>query len=217
MPTLSGGETTPKERVDVTIGGAARITPDQIFRERESQNTLSYATAGGVTPLFSTRVAVGEEIDLGAGVSGSAAQVEARLAFELAAPLRIIGGLAPYLGWLPLRDPTSDEKGRGIRFGFTTPWVLALSAGGIYEAWGGLCLGLDAVSGSLDENGDEIEFFGYGVRPGVVAGFAVGFRRVYALIELTVNHEWWGLEQNHTHSSFNGFSFLPAFALRLRL
>jgi hypothetical protein len=217
MPALSGGETTPAQRVDLTLGGATRIVLGDFNSDKDDRSALSYAETGGISPLLIARFAVEDEVDLGLRLSGSAAQIEGRFGFQLNGELRIIGSVAPYLGWLPLRDSITDQKGLGFRYGVDTPWVLAFSAGGIYEAWTGICLSVDGASGSLDEEGDGTRFSGFGLRPGALIGFAVGFRRLYALIELTVNHEWWRFDQADTKSELSGFSFTPAFALRLRI
>jgi len=217
MPALSGGETTPRQRFDLTLGGASRIVLGDLSSYEDDQNALSYAESGGVSPLLMTRFAVDDNADLGIRLSGSAALIEGRVGFQLDEEFRIIGGLAPFLGWLPILDSTSDRKGQGFRYGVGTPWVLAFSAGGIYEAWAGVCMSVEGVSGSLDEDEDESKFSGFGLRPGALIGFAVGFRHLYALLELTVSHEWWRLDQNGTQSELSGFSFTPAFALRLRI
>jgi hypothetical protein len=217
MPALSGGATTPRQRVDLAFGGATRVVVGDLNAEEAERNALSYAETGGVSPLVTTRYGVDDEVDLGLRLFGSSGQIEGRLGFRLNDQLRLIGSIAPYLGWLPLRDSTTDQKGRGFRYGVDTPWVLAFSAGGIYEAWTGLCFSVDGASGSLDEDGDESSFSGFRLRPGALIGFAVGFRRLYALIELTVNREWWWLEQNSSESELSGFSLTPAFALRLRI
>lgn len=217
LPALSGGDTTPKQRVDLTLGGTTRIVLGDLNSDEDDPGALNYAETGGVSPLLITRVAIDDEVDLGLRLFGSAAQLEGRVGFPLSARLKIVGSVAPYFGLLPLRDSTTDEKGMGFRYGVDTPWVLAFSAGGIYEAWTGLCFSVDGASGSLDRNGDEKKFSGFGLRPGALVGFAVGFRHLYTLVELTVNHEWWRFNQNDSQSEFSGFSFTPAFALRLRI
>jgi len=217
MPALNGGETTPRQRVDLVLGGATRIVTGALNPEEDDRRATGYAESGGVSPLLITRIAVDDKVDLGIRLSGSAAQIEGRVGFQLNEELTIIGGIAPYFGWLPISELTADKDGEGFRYGVDTPWVLAFSMGGIYEAWTGLCLSVDAASGSLDDNEDKIKFSGFGLRPGALIGFAVGFRHLYVLVELTVNHEWWWFDQNSTHILLSGISLTPAFALRLRI
>jgi hypothetical protein len=213
MPALTGGEITPWKSADFAIGGAARVGLGKLHPDDNSMSALSAVESGGVSPIVATRVAVDDNADLGLRLSGSVVQVEGRYGLKLTEELTFIGGVLPYLGWLPLRDTIADEKVGGIRYGAYSPWVLAMSVGGIYEAWTGLCFSIDGASGTL---GKDTSVSGFGIRPGALIGFGVGFHHLHALVELTVNHEWWRVEQDDKEKSLSGFSLTPAFALRLR-
>ena len=54
------------------------------------------------------------------------------------------------------------------------------------------------------------------VRPGALLGFGLGFRRLWALIEVAADYEWWSIRQAGLRRSPNGIALTPAFALQLR-
>lgn len=216
MPVLSGGGTTPKERVDIIAGGAARIPLGEIQSDKESFEALRYSESGGMSPLFATRLPVTRQMDASLRFAGSAIRIDTRYSFRVIEQLRLIGSLAPYIGWLPQRDPLTEKTGRGIRYGIDVPWVLGFSIAGIYEVWSGLHVGLDGIDGSIDNADHRTHLSGQGVRPGAIVGFAAGFRHFHTLVELTVDYEWWEFGQEENHRTISGISLTPAFAIRLR-
>ena len=105
----------------------------------------------------------------------------------------------------------------GWRIGLNTPWALAISLGGLYEAWAGARLGFEHNAGTSKADAEDITFSADGLRSGLFLGFGVGFRRVHALVELSADLEYWDLRRDGANSSALGLSLTPAFALRLRI
>jgi hypothetical protein len=128
----------------------------------------------------------------------------------------LVAAVTPFAGWIPPSDDEGGELGHGHRYGVEVPLVLALSVGGIYEAWTGPRLSLERAKADLKENGSKVDLGADGIRAGFLVGFAVGFRRLHFMAELTADHEWWRLARGDVERGASGFSLTPAFAFRLR-
>jgi hypothetical protein len=215
---LSGGTTTPEGRVDIAAGGAARLPLGRLDAAREPDQGLGFLQPGGISPLLSAGLPLASRTDLGLLASGAAFQARIRHGFRLSEEVALLGAVAPFLGWLPLRDPERrDLKGGGLRAGAELPWVMAISLGGLYEAWAGVRAGVEHDRGSLEGTNETIELSGTGFRAGALLGVGLGFRRLHALLEIAADHEWWWLAGDPGSWLLSGFSLTPAFALRLRI
>lgn len=219
VPAMSGGSTTPKNRTDFAVGGAARV-PLGDLRDPAvvdpGQSEYRYAAdAGGVVPMVYARYGLARSWDLGLMVSGTTVRVEARyehLLQEGTARSTLIVGLAPYGGWIPDRD----QSGRGGRVGFEVPFVYGVDIGGIYEIWVGARASGEYVFGDFQISGSQERASGGGVRAGPLIGMALGVRRIHALIELTAAYEHWFIDHAGTSLDRGGFVLIPGFAIRLR-
>lgn len=217
---MSGGSTTPRNRGDLGLGGAARV-PLGDLKDPEvpdpGQSQYQYATdAGGVVPMAYGRYGLAHDWDLSLMVSGATVQAVARhetVLKEGTSRSALIVGLAPFGGWIPDRD----GSGSGGRVGFEVPFVYGVDIGGIYEVWLGARASGQYVFGDFQVSGSEQRASGAGVQVGPVIGMALGVRRVHALIELTAAYEHWFID--HAGESLNrgGFVLIPGFGIRLRL
>ena len=188
VPAMSGGSTTPKNRTDLGLGGAARVPlgdlrDPAVLDPGESQYRYA-ADAGGVVPMAYGRYGIARNWDLGLMVSGATVKAEARyekVLQEGTTRSSLVVGLAPYGGWIPDRD----QSGRGGRVGFEVPFVYGVDFGGIYELWFGARGSGEYVFGDFEVAGSEQKASGAGVRLGPVIGMALGVRRIHALVERT--------------------------------
>lgn len=217
-PTLSGGSTTPKGRTDLALGGAARVPTGELRDTGPLGTRLNEAAdAGGVVPVAVFRRGLTRHLDLGLMVAGPLGRLEVRGevgAREGSTRPTWLWAAAPYLGAVPDRD----GSGRGVRFGLDVPFVRAIDFGGIYDVWVGPRVGLEGVRGRFrDDLGAAGEGWQLSLRAGAVLGLAAGFRRVHALLEVTVAWEQqWG-ELQGIDLSRGGLVLIPAFGLRVRI
>ena len=217
VPAMSGGSTTPENRTDLGLGGAARI-PLGDLKEADPGDESQYryaADAGGVVPMAYGRYGLAKNWDLGLMVSGATVRAEARyerVLQEGTTRKTLVVGMAPYGGWIPERD----QSGRGGRVGFEVPFVFGVEIGGLYELWLGARGSGEYVFGDFQISGTEQKASGAGVRAGPVIGMALGVRRIHALVELTAAYEYWFID--HAGNSLNrgGFVLIPGFGIRLR-
>ncbi len=216
VPALSGGSTTPKARTDLAVGGAARV-PTGALRDPEGVALHEAADAGGIVPVAVFRRGLSRRLDLGVMVAGAVGRLELRGEVgtrEGSTRPTWVWAAAPYVGGIPDRD----GSGRGVRFGLDAPFVRAIDFGGVYDLWVGPRVGLEGVRGRFrGAREDKSQGWQLSLRAGAVVGLAAGFRRVHALIELTVAWEQqWG-ELQGTDLGRGGLVLLPAFGLRVRI
>lgn len=214
LPALSGGDTTPLRRTDLTLGAASRVPIGELRSASRTGEPLDCFQPGGLSPLAALRVAPFADADLGLRAMASSVELEGRYGFRLSDSVKLIGALLPYAGWLPWQYRESDQFARGFRYGAQSPWVLALSLGGLYEAWVGARAAGEFAAG--DRDADGVKLRAEGLRAGGLMGFGLGFRRLWALAELAADYEWWRVKEGIARHSLRGVSLTPAFALRFR-
>ena len=219
VPAMAGGSTTPKNRTDIGLGGAARVPlgdlKDPVVVDPGESQYRYAADAGGVVPMGYGRYGLAKNWDLGLMVSGATVRVEARyerVLQEGTTRTALVVGMAPYGGWIPDRD----QSGRGGRVGFEVPFVFGAEIGGIYEIWLGARGSGEYVFGDFQISGSEQKASGAGVRIGPVIGMALGVRRVHALVELTAAYEHWFIDHAGTSLNRGGFALIPGFGIRFR-
>jgi hypothetical protein len=217
---MSGGSTTPRNRTDVGLGGAARVPLGKLKDPAvvdPGQSQSRYATdAGGVVPMAYGRYGLARNWDLGLMVSGATVQAVARyerVLQEGTSRSSLILGLAPFGGWIPDRD----QSGSGGRVGFELPFVYGVDIGGIYEVWLGARASGQYVFGDFQVSGSAQKASGAGVQIGPVIGMALGVRRFHVLIELTTAYEYWFIDHAGVSLNRGGFALIPGFGFRLRL
>lgn len=218
MPTLSGASTTPHARTDLMVGGAARV-PLANLRERGPMESRyrEAAESGGVVPVAAFRHGIGRHRDLGVTVAGTSGRLElrgetgvqegsTRPAWVWA--LGLVGG---YL-------PDHDGAGSGGRVGLDVPVVYGIDFGALYDVWVGARAQLNLLVGDFANAADTSARATVGMTSvGAVIGMAAGFRRVHALLEVTVAYEAWFGSHGDQRITRHGLALTPAFALRVRL
>lgn len=219
VPAMSGASTTPKNRTDVGLGGAARVPLGDLKDPAvldPGQSQYRYAAdAGGVVPMAYGRYGIAKNWDLGLMVSGATVRAEARYESVLQEGTTrtvLMVGMAPYGGWIPERE----QSGKGGRVGFEVPFVFGVEIGGIYEMWIGARGSGEYVFGDFQIARSQQKASGAGVRAGPVVGMALGVRRIHALVELTAAYEYWWIDHAGTSLDRGGFVLIPGFGMRLR-
>jgi len=220
VPAMVGGSTTPKNRTDIGIGGAARVPlgdlKDPVVTDPGEPGYREAADAGGVVPLAYARYGLSRTWDLGLMVAGTMVRADARhetLLQDGSTRSSLVVGIAPYGGWITDRD----GSGSGGRVGLEVPFTFGVDIGGIYEFWIGARGSGEYVLGDFRISGSAARASGAGVRIGPVIGMALGVRRFHALIELTAAYEHWFIDQAGVSLDRGGFALIPGFGLRLRL
>jgi hypothetical protein len=208
----------------MAVGGAARVPLGDLGSpERRADGAgeqpvdlPGFTSRGGLSPLASVSLPLGERLDLGFQLAGSALGLAIRRGFALGEQTRLLGGLAPYAGVMLMRDGQGGESAVGPRLGISTPWVFAVDVSGMYEAWAGARAGVEHARCQLEQDGSRLALRGTLFRLGTVVGLGIGFRRLHALLELAVDREWWWMGSDIEPAERAGFSLTPAFALRVR-
>ena len=219
MPAMTGASTTPEDRTDIGLGGAARV-PLGDLRDPAvvdpGEPTYRYAAdAGGVVPMAYGRYGIARQWDIGLMVSGPTVRAEARYEKVLRVGTTrssLVVGLAPFGGWIPDRD----GSGSGGRVGFEVPFAYGVEIGGVYEVWIGARASGEAVFGDFQVAGSAQRASGGGVRVGPLIGMALGIRRVHVLVELTPAYERWFIEHGGASLDRGGFVLIPGFGVRIR-
>lgn len=219
LPLIAGGSTTPGRRADAVMAGAARV-PTGDLRNRQGVDPLrsryrESAEKGGVVPVVAARYGFGHHWDLGVQVAGTTMRFEGRREFVFRDAVTrpgLIVGLAGWGGWIP-----GDEGGDGYRVGAELPVVLGIEFGGLYEAWGGIRIAGEYIGGKFLKDEQLARAAVWSARAGPVVGFAAGFRRFHAFIELSTFYEGWFGDHGNTSIRRAGVVFIPAWGLRLRL
>ncbi len=218
IPTYSGASTTPKKRSDLMLGGAARIPVGSLrdFGPADSRYRET-AETGGIVPVAAFRHGLTRHRDLGVMVAGTNVRLEVRGETgvrEGSTRPAWIWAAAAYGGYVPDRD----GDGGGGRFGIDVPVVYGIDFGGLYDVWIGPRLGAQMVVGDFEfEDGRTEAATAGALSLGGVVGVAAGFRRVHAMLEVTVAYEHWFGSHGDQSLRRGGFVVTPGFALRLRL
>ncbi len=208
---LSGGRTVPPGRSDLGGGAAFRVPVGDLAAQPlpdDDQRLLAFGAPSGAAPVVFVRHGLSEELDLGVEAAGSSVRGNLRLRAPLGSLAHLMVGVVPHAGVV-----ADLNDGTAFRGGGLLPIVLGLELFSMYEAWIGVRVGLEHVSGELGGRSVELS----ALRTGGVIGLGVGFRRLMVLVELAIDHElWWG-SLGDTGIERNGLTLTPAFAVRLRL
>lgn len=180
---------------------------------------LRDAQPGGVAPLVAVRTLLVTDLDIGLKLSPTIVEVEGRYGFKLGETTSLIGSIAPYGGWIFPNGEAGVHLGdrSGARLGVQSPWLLAISIDGMYLAWGGARISAEHAWGTAEMESRQSKLSANVVRTGAIVGFGLGFRRIWALVELAGDYEWWSVRRANVRQSPSGISLTPAFALQLRL
>lgn len=219
MPTFSGASTTPRKRGDLVVGGAARVPVANLRARGPGESRYREAAeTGGVVPAAAFRYGVTRHHDVGVTVAGTSLRLElrgetgveegsTRPAWVWA--LGLVGG---YL-------PDHDGAGSGGRVGLDVPVVYGIDFGALYDVWIGGRAQAHLITGEFVAAADgSAARANVGMTSlGAVIGMAAGFRRVHAMLEVTVAYEAWFGSHGDQKVTRHGLALTPAFALRVRL
>jgi hypothetical protein len=209
-PLLSGGRTTPHGRSDLAAGAAFRVPVGDLVAQpaaEDRESALAYGAPGGAAPLGSVRHGVTRDVEIGADIVGTTLRGSVRGQLELGSSALLV------LGAMPLVGLAGQDEDYAVRAGGLVPIVVSVDLSSLYEAWIGVRVGLEHVTGSLGGRAIELS----GLRTGGVIGLGVGFRRLHVLLELAIDHEYWWGAIGGSSVERNGVALTPAFAVRLRL
>jgi hypothetical protein len=208
----------------MAVGGAARVSlgdlgsPEHLVDDTGDGpiELQGFTSRGGLAPVAMISLPMAKGLDFSVQAAGSALALAVRRGFDLGGNSRLVAGLAPYAGWMLLREPQGGDGAAGWRLGASTPWVFTLDIGGVYEAWAGARAGIEHARCRLEEERLRVALRGTLFRLGALAGVGIGFRRLHALFELGMDREWWWMGGDIEPAQRAGFALTPAFALRLR-
>lgn len=224
QPMFLGGRTTPRDRADLGVGGAARIPLADLQppeRPVNGEQLLHHAEAGGVAPVAWGRWGFAEDWSAGLLLSGTGLRLDVVGELRLSQFVRLIGGLMPYGGYA--RSETPDpatlvaSPSEGWRVGALAPIAIGVDMGGVIEGWLGARVGFEHVEGALGP--EEMRTSGNlsAFRGGLVLGIAAGLRRLHVIVELAADYEYWRGALAGAEIERHGVALTPGFAIRLRL
>ncbi len=220
-PSLSGGATTPSRRVDVAAGGAARL-PTGRLRDipgmQADQAVQRSALGDGITPIGFGRYGVSIHSDIELAVLGASARVAYRQEWLMDDGInRSVWLISPSFMLGKAYDRAPEAARGGVRSSFEMPLLYSVDYGGVYETWIGPRVGVEYITGDFTVDTAVARINASGLRAGAVLGFAAGFRRIHAMIELGAAYEHWFVRSDGERRQRGGVVLIPAFALRVRL
>lgn len=224
QPMFLGGRTTPRDRVDLGAGGAARIPLGDLQPPEmpaEGERLLHYAESGGVAPVAWGRWGFADDWSAGLLLSGTTLRLDVVGELRLSQFVRLIGGVMPYGGYAraDAPDPMTlvASAAEGWRVGAIAPLAIGVDMGGVIEGWLGARVGFEHADGALGP--EEMRTSGNlsAFRGGLVLGIAAGLRRLHVLVELAADYEYWLGSLGGVRVERQGVALTPGFAVRLRL
>jgi len=208
---------------DVTMGagfsGVLAVEPEPIEPGDVAARSLEEgAMSPGLAPWVGGRVGLGSALDAGLTYTGRSARLDLRRAIEFGAPAISVGIGAS--GLLPKRH---DELGLRVGgFGADVPVLVGYqSSADIYSAWIGARGGFELLTGQRDLEEDPNDptaplaedVSGWHVQAGGLVGLRVGFRYVFAVLELAGAMHWAEGEVGDQSTAVQQFNLAPAGAL----
>jgi hypothetical protein len=180
----------------VTVGGGfagqLQLGSDSLGEQQLRDRALEEAAVSpGLAPWVSARLGIEDQMEAGLTYTGRSARVDGRYAFELGES----GALSLGLGASGLLPKRRDDLGLRVGgFGADLPVLLGWrSSADIYSLWLGARGGGEVLNGQRElpaavtpdpdaPTSEDIE--GYHAQVGGLVGLRVGFRYLYAALEL---------------------------------
>lgn len=215
----------------VTVGagfsGSVNVSPPSVSEDQPREAVLGEAaTAPGFAPWVGGRVGLGNDFDGGLVYTARSIRADIRhawlsrfepeSAFHSAALSLSLGAS----GLLPKRD--DDLATRVGGFGLDVPLLVGLNSDAdVYNVYLGARGGFEYLNGQRELPPDPLDptllineaITGYHGQVGGLIGFRVGFRYLFAAIELGADQHWATATIGDTDASFRVFSLRPAGAL----
>jgi hypothetical protein len=218
----------PMPEGEVTLGGgfsgSVPLVPAALSSEIDTRILEEGALSPGLAPWVGGRYGIDGDFDAGLTYTGRSVRVDARRAWVLGDPALSVGLGAS--GLLPERgdDPAAGEE-YGYRvggFGGDLPILIGWkSQADIYALWLGARGGIEHLRGSRDVPPDpgapelllSEEISGWHATAGGLLGFRIGFRYIFAVLELDATMHWAGGEIGGREVSARQFAIVPAGAV----
>jgi len=183
------------------------------------QNLKQGAFAPGLAPWVSGRLGIEGGFEAGLTYSGRAIRVDGRRAFDFGSTALSIGIGAS--GLLPKRN---DDYGLRVGgFGGELPLLFGWrSQADVYAAWVGARGGVEVLRGQRDLEPDPLgppgqalseDLSGWHAHAGGLLGFRVGFRYLFAVMELGMAMHWAEGDIGDRSSAIGQLAVSPAGAL----
>jgi hypothetical protein len=219
----------PMEEGEFTLGGGFSgtlgVAGSVISPDANADLILEEgAVAPGIAPWVGARLGIDGSIDAGLTYTGRGARLDGRYAWDLGDEAFSVG--LAISGLLPKRQDLADGSSFRVGgFGGDLPILFGVrSTADIYCLWLGARAGAELLRGSHDFNPDTLadtdpggeDISGWHAHTGGVIGFRVGFRYVFAAIELDGAMHWASADVGETSVSIRQFALSPAGALVVR-
>lgn len=200
-PLMHPAHALPEEQFTLGGGfsGTLPIAPASLSASDEAELTIEEgAFAPGLAPWIGGRLGLGGGVDAGLTYTGRAIRADIRKAFDLDGPDG--PALSLGIGASGLLPKRREEIGLRIGgFGADIPLLFGIrSDADLYAGWIGARIGAELLSGARELNADPLDptapqvgdVSGWHVQTGGLLGFRVGFRYLYAVIEVGAGMHW---------------------------
>jgi hypothetical protein len=210
---------------DVTMGagfsgtapvGAKRLEVDQTAERSIEEGAFS----AGLAPWVGGRYGFGDGWEAGLTYTGRSIRVDGRHAFDIDGAALSLG-----LGASGVLPRERDDLGLSIGgFGGDVPILFGLiSDSDVYAGWIGVRGGIELLRGSRTVQPDAMdptllseEVSGWHAQAGGLLGFRVGFRYIYAAMELSAAMHWAEGSVGASDVMLRQFALAPSGALIVR-
>ena len=214
----------PEQQVTLGAGfsGTVPIAPARFSADNKADLSIEEgAFAPGLAPWLGGRIGLGSGVDAGLSYTGRAARADIRKAFELDGP----DGPALSLGIGASGVLPKRRRDIGLRIGGVgadIPLLIGIrSDADLYSGWLGARVGAELLSGSQELHNDPLDptdaqvgdVSGWHVQTGGLVGFRVGFRYLFAVIEVGAAMHWAEGTVSDQQVALQQFSVSPAGAI----
>jgi hypothetical protein len=195
---------------ETTVVGAAVQPSDQSAYRRGALVAASFAP--GVTPWVGARAGLGHDFEAGLSYTQRALRIDARRSIELTKAIHFSAGIGAMSILGRRGDGSSGDlagldlaglRGLGVDIPLLVGWE---SSGELIRLYGGARLGYEAVDGDIGVSsiakpgevdpatgaaiGSKVSISGHRTWATGIAGFALGFRHFFGVVELAAGAGW---------------------------
>jgi hypothetical protein len=213
----------PMKANEVTMGagfsGVVPIAPSQLSTDDiDARVAEEAAFAPGLAPWVGGRIGFDGTFDAGITYSARSIRVDARSAFVLDG-LDLSVGLGAS-GLLPKRDDDVGTRVGGV--GADLPFLIGFTSNAdIYSVYLGARGGIEHLTGIHELDRDPLDptapiqedLSGWHAQAGGLLGFRVGFRYIFAVLEVGGAMHWADVDVGDDNVAIEQFSLAPAGAL----
>lgn len=216
----------PLPEGDVTIGAgfsaAVPVNPQSLAEGETAERAIEEgAFAEGIAPWVGGRYGLDGSWDAGLTYTGRTVRVDGRYAFDVGGPFMSLG-----LGASGLLPKRRDDLGLRVGgFGGDLPILIGIASDAdIYAGWLGARAGMELLRGQREIPPDPLDpsapiaeqVDGWHAYAGGLVGFRIGFRHVFAAMELGGAMHWAKGSVGDREVSLRQFGLSPAGALIVR-